>query len=493
MGVTMEFVFQGAEVPSHRIILADSGVKAVSVSYWGLKRRGLPTTKDYLLADRFPDDMRIYVDSGASTANKSKLTHRELEEYAADYQDWVILNADRIHLATEFDSRVLGNSWVQEQRRLFWEELDIEKFIPIWNHELGHAGLFALAEQYPHVGIPGEAIEAEVTLSGRTQALSIKYGTSFHGLGIAKPDNLRQVPLESASTLSWVSPMMRGETIVWDGTKLVRYPARMKDQARPRYKAIIERAGLDFTKILEDDPNENVKLAIWSYLQLENSMNRGKLSDNSDDMDDPGNAETQGIIPDNSALEVGNSRDIVAAKVRPRDPKDRVILPIFATATKLVTDYDPKGREILREATILTSHSASLRQCNTCFVAANCPAFEAGSSCKFDLPVEVKTKDQLRSLLNTIIEMQGARVAFARYAEELNGGYPDPNTGQEIDRLLKELEENREFIKMTVERQGGAGVLSSIFGREAQVLGDLPGGGMTEEQTTRIITDGLEK
>ncbi|NDD67480.1 hypothetical protein EBZ35_07525 [bacterium] len=95
--------------------------------------------------------------------------------------------------------------------------------------------------------------------------------------------------------------------------------------------------------------------------------------------------------------------------------------------------------------------------------------------------MEIKTKDQLKALINAIIEMQGQRVAFARFSEELNGGYPDPNVGQEIDRLfkllktVKELDDSTSFIKMTLEgRTSGAGVLSSIFGEKAQVLKELP-------------------
>jgi hypothetical protein len=45
---------------------------------------------------------------------------------------------------------------------------------------------------------------------------------------------------------------------------------------------------------------------------------------------------------------------------------------------------------------------------------------------------------------------------------------------------------------MTVERQGGAGVLSSIFGDKAQALKELPDGGLNEEQTTQIIKQSLE-
>ena len=89
-------------------------------------------------------------------------------------------------------------------------------------------------------------------------------------------------------------------------------------------------------------------------------------------------------------------------------------------------------------------------------------------------------------------------MAFARFAEELNGGYPDPNTSQEIDRLfkivkqLKELEENKEFVRMTVERQTSGGVMSALFGDKANTLKELPNDGLSESEVSSILSDNLE-
>ena len=173
-------------------------------------------------------------------------------------------------------------------------------------------------------------------------------------------------------------------------------------------------------------------------------------------------------------------------------------MPVFSISTKTIVEKDESGRDVVRDAPIIGSTAASFRQCDTCFVAANCPAFKPSNSCAFNLPVEIKTKEQLKSLLNTIIEMQSARVAFARFAEELNGGYPDPNTGQEIDRLfkivnqMKELEENKEFIRITAERQSSGGVMAALFGDRSNILRELPTG-LSEGESSRIIDDNLNK
>jgi hypothetical protein len=297
--------------------------------------------------------------------------------------------------------------------------------------------------------------------------------------------------------------MRRGETIIWDGNKIVRYPKKMKAQARIRYKSVVEKAGLNYGLFVSDDTLEATKVAIWSYLQLERTMkdnednvtpiNRAGLVDSNDDTLYTGLMETGWGASDNKGMEV---RKKERATVTPRDPSEVVSMPVFGYDMKTIVDNDG-GHDVLRDVPVIKSQSGSMRQCDTCFVAANCPAFTAGSACAFNLPVEVKTRDQLKALLTAIIEMQGQRVAFMRFAEELNGGYADPNTSQEMDRLMKlvksvkELDESKEFIQITAQKSGSAGVLSAIFGDRATVLREMEQP-LTELQTTDIIRESLE-
>ena len=349
-----------------------------------------------------------------------------------------------------------------------------------------------MVDTYLDIAIPGYAIEEQTQLAVVTRTHTRTIGTRFHAIGCAKPDNLRQVSIETASTMSWLSPMMHGETIVWDGMQIKRYPKRMKDQARSRYRNVYLKAGIDVDKILEDDPKEVCRLAVWSYIQFERKVNgmstdEGFLYDNSDGMEVVPNAETTPTDIDNKGSQV--------RKLMPRDPAEMGNLPVFGYELNTVVEDDGT----IKDVQTVQSQATSLRVCNTCFVATNCPAFKPDSVCAFKLPIEVKTKDQLKSLINAIIEMQGQRVAFMRFAEEMSGGYADPNVSQEIDRLFKlikttkELDDSREFIRMTVERQGGAGVLSSIFGEKAKDLNELSNNGFSEEQTTKIIQQSIEE
>lgn len=494
----MRLIYLGAEVPSNRKLLLESGVRAVGFSYLRAKKRGFPKTKEFSFDDYFPTDCLVVVHPGITEAGDE-----ELESLAADYQDFVVSHMDRIEGFVEFYVPQLGSRWRDQQRDFFTEAGP--KFWPVWDGDGTPSNLQQLASEFPEIAIPSATIESDHSLAATTRALTGVYQTTWHALAVSRPDNLRQIPFTTASTLSWASPMMRGETIVWDGTQLKRYQKKQKDQARPRYKAIIvEQAGLDYQAVLADDAKEVTRLAIWSYQQLENDMDRKRPSlrvvDEASELVTvaPSNEEIAERLlggVDNSAPQVGKPTRPVPA---PREASERLVLPVLGVTTKTTVEADEDGRPVIKEIPVVHSTGTSLRQCSTCFVAANCPAFKPESECAFHLPVEVKTKDQLIGLLQAVIEMQASRVAFARFSEEINGGYPDPNTSQEMDRLfklvtqLKEMEDNKEFVRMTFERQGGAGVLSAIFGDRASQLRELEGGGLSEVQTTQVIRQSLE-
>lgn len=497
-------IFGGVEIPSNRTLLERNGVQNVMLNYWGLRKRGLPKTKAYLIGEHFREDMRVWVDSGATQADKANLSKRELEEYAADYEEFIALNYDRIEGFVEFDSQVLGLPAIVQNRVVYEND---PKLWVVWHATYNTMLLKKWAEEYRNIAIPGTAIEAVPSLAAIIRGLQGNTPTRFHGLAVAKPDNLRSIPFDTTSTLSWLSPMRLGETIVWDGAKLVRYQKKMKDQARKRYKHIVERAGLDFDKFIGDDTLEATKVAIWSYLQLEKTMDKdkpdlrliqggqkpSKIADNSDDTLYTGLMEIGGMLSDNRGSEM---RKVERPKVEPRDPDEVISMPVFGYEMKTIVEAEG-DHDILKDVPVVKSNSTSLRQCDSCFISANCPAFKPQSTCAFNMPVEVKTPEQLKALNTAMLEMQAHRVMFMRFAEELSGGYADPNLSQEIDRYqkmlknLKELDESKEFVQITASRASSGGVLSAIFGDKAQAIREMETT-IPEEKTTLIIKDAIE-
>ena len=164
-----------------------------------------------------------------------------------------------------------------------------------------------------------------------------------------------------------------------------------------------------------------------------------------------------------------------------RHESERMLLPVIGIETVSVTPTitGPDGEEIVADedesVTVLRSSSTNLRQCNSCYLATRCPAFRDNAECAYRIPVELRTKEQLRAVLSAMLEMQTSRVLFAKFAEEMEGQGMDPALSQEIDRLFKltkdfkDIEDTRDLFRLEVEARGGSagGVLSQIFGSQA--------------------------
>jgi hypothetical protein len=267
-----------------------------------------------------------------------------------------------------------------------------------------------------------------------------------------------------------------------------------------RHRMLFTRAGFDGDAIVADDPTEVARFTLWSFKQLEAHVDRRRppaleIADNSSPaLDEP----FSDVPTDDAANGPVEARNNSVVPPTPRDPSQRRNLPVLGFEEISTSEVDEDGAQVLGKRLVPRLGTATIRQCDTCYVAASCPARQPGAECAFNLPVSVQTKDQLRALLNAVMEMQGQRVAFARFAEELNGGYPDPNVSQEIDRLfklvesVKRLEDNREFARISVEARGQSGLLSQLFGERAKTLRDLPNGGLDADTTNRVISQALE-
>lgn len=500
--------FFGGEQPGWQKILLEQEAPNIGVSFYGLKRR-LPKTKPYLFSEKLDDSFSLFLDSGGASINKGSLSNDDVEEYSELYKTFLSGNLDRLTLVSELDAQQMGRDWIREQRRWYEDNVPADKFLPIWHEGETLDELQDLARTYDHVGIPEAAVEAAGNLAGRVNIWASQYGTDFHALACAKPDDLRAVRFASAATTSWLSPMKYGETIIWDGTKLHRYPASMKDMARRRHKMLIDRAGFDPELVAADDPDEVARLTVWSYLRLVESVNKrrpptlldpfGQRQEGQErTVVDKSTGEVVALFAETGATDVDKSLPEVRKNERPvanvRAAEERRTLP---SMTLKENSDDPTD-----DGVIVRSASRSNRMCDTCYLAAQCPAMKPQSECAYDLPLEIKTKDQLVSALQAVLEIQTQRVAFMQFAEDLNGGYADPNTSLEITRLfdlverLKKIQDDTSFLRIEMrDRPNGGGVLSQLFGPKAQELGTLSrplAQPLDEGSTNRMIAGVLE-
>jgi hypothetical protein len=472
----MSLYFGGSEVPSWRKMLAEEGVEHVSLSYIGLRRR-TKFVRPWLLAEKYPEGQKIFLDSGAYTVNSAeddKYSQAELRDVANAYLAFVDQNLDRVDMVSEFDALALGPEYIEAMREDYWDDLPDGKFLPIWHGERLDE-LDRLCQRYSRVGIP------QTTLAGRNlhptlNSVVQKYGTKLHGIAMTKPDEMAAVRWDSVASTSWISPSQYGDTIVWTGNELKRYPKKYKEQARKRHRTYFESIGFNPALIEADDSTEILRLSIWSWQQQVDNLQRHKTPSSevvttTPDGADEANAEVLGRGVDTAGVETRNS---VSTGLVIRSDEERSVLPVFSIVQQREQVVGPDGVTEERTVDLVATRSGSMRMCNGCFLKDKCPAFKPDNNCAYDIPVVVKTRQQMTALQDALIEMQSQRVLFMKMAEDMEGGYADPNLSNEVDRLQKlvktkiELESDSLSVKFEVKGTGGnAGLISRMFGKEA--------------------------
>lgn len=270
---------------------------------------------------------------------------------------------------------------------------------------------------------------------------------------------------------AWWSAFKFGETQVWDGQKMHRYNADHKAEVRTRHRDHIAALGMDVEQVLRQDADETARLAVASWVSYADRLSGAQII--------PLKSEVTNRA--RSDVDFSGSADEVL-DTRPPERRHQSVLPVLGMSTITATERMGDGSEYLEEQVIIRSVGESIRQCDNCFLATSgCPGFTPGASCAYSIPVEIRSKDQLQSVMQAMIEMQTQRVLQARFAEEVSGQELSPEFGKELDRLFNSVEkmrdimDNRDTLKVTMEARGRSGVLSRLFGSQvgtnARMLG----------------------
>lgn len=460
----MIFYFAGAEIPSHRALLAEQNVTHVGMSYMGLRRR-VKFSKPWNVRDHYPPEQSVFLDSGCHTLNRAgvEVTPDEIQDIADHYDEFVEQNLDRIQAYTEFDALPMGRDWIEARR----QHLDPERSIVVWHEEWGLDVLKRMADQYPYIAVgQGTCGDRDIIPTLRSLSRTIR----LHGMGFSSPPLMLSADWYSVSSTTWLSAAQHGETFIWTGTEMKRYPARYKGQARKRHRTLITGAGFDADRIDNDDASENLRLSLWSWQhQIAHiSQRHGNAVTAITETATPGNEENTLATVTAIHSEAGNE-----GVTRPPSERVKKLLPGMAAEefTHRYTDPDTGERKERREHRI-NAVDPNIRTCDGCFLAKKCPEYSPGESCVYEMPIKVRTKEQYIALLDSMITMQAMRVFSMRMSEEVEGGYADPNLSSEMDRLAKyvklkaDIEEAGFTFSMKMETKGSAevGLISRLFG-----------------------------
>ena len=473
----MKIYFANAEKSSHRSLLQASGVTRYAVN---LTHLPIPKKKELDLHEMF---------KGGEIA----LYTSESDEDVSRYDSFLRQHYESIGLVIgrpDYDG-----TWLNE------------RYIPVWNDSEDLERLAYLCQRHGRVAISDKAVTGK-TIS-RIKNFVSRWDARLIGLS-SKPDVIESLPWESVLVGSWTSAVRYGETQVWDGHALRRYPAQQKESARKKHRADIIRLGIDYESIVQDDSSAVAKLAIVSWQTWEKETFKVYDHPAEDDETEFGLSEIEGNSnyspsTDTSLNAVSGGSSIAIRGGEKRHESDKVLLPVIGVEKvipQIAKSLTNEGEELTLDeeaVPVIQYQSGLLRQCNSCYLSARCPAFRENAECGFKLPVEIKTKDQLQAALRALLEMQVSRVLFARFAEELEGQGLDPALSNEVERLFnlvekfKDISDTRDMVRLEVEARGGAGVLSRIFGAQVgEQTRQLSSGGLNSSQTDRMYQDVLD-
>lgn len=466
--------FGGGEKSAHRSILLKSGVTNFAVN---LTHFPIPKRKELNLEELFQGgQVLLYTSEGDEDEHR--------------YDDFLRQYADDIDI-------VIGRPGYNGE----WLG---DKFIPIWNDGDDLERLAFLCQRYGRAAISDKAVNSKT--NSRIRSLASRWDAKLVGI-TSKTDLIEEMMWDSVLVNSWTSAIRYGETQVFDGHGLRRYPSQNKESSRKKHRSDIVRLGVDIDDVLNDDAQTLGLLAVKSWLAWEAKNVAYDPSYDSDEVEQ---------FVDNGDEVVGSSlkqvskgsedirgSSIAISPLEKRHESERMLLPVMGI--EQVASFGPQGESDEdgididpQQVPVVRYQDSSVRQCNSCYLASRCPAFKENTDCAYKMPVEIRTKDQLQGTLRAMLEMQTSRVLFARFAEELEGQGIDTQLSAEMERLFKMVErfkdisDTREFVRMEIETRSGSGVLSRLFGAKAgEVNRELPTGSHIYQQDMDAFTSSI--
>jgi len=427
----MKLYFAGAESPSHLEVLRACGVERVAVNITTLTRRRSakkPLT-DWATKDRLGDmEWVLFADSPVTP------WHPALE----------VLDGAEVP-----PEMVVGPySWAEETRI---GDMDLW-FTPTWDG-VDQTVLRSHVEAFEGVFLPDVVVDNQRAVTAAWASVQ-QPPVGFLGAITGRSRGLNR--FDGVVSSAWWSVEKYGETQVWATNRMVRLSAEDKLAKRRKYAQAIEALGVNVDAVLADDPTETAKLAIRSWQMLEGTTKGRQEQSVVDAAPDPVRA-----------LPAPRSNGVATQPSNGR----HVTLPVIGFDTTSVTTKNDAGEDVEETTSTLMIPEEPVRKCDSCFLAATCPGYKPQHSCAYSIPVAIRSKDQLQDVLRAMVEMQTQRVLLARFGEEVTGS-PEPEVGKELDRLFdmvarwKDIEDNRDTLKLSVEARAQSGVLSRLFGAQ---------------------------
>jgi len=419
----------GGDSPYWRKLLREGEAPHVGINFKSLSDR-MGEGGEWSVADHFPGDVELMADGG-----RSKDEEFDHDSHVAAYQRWVGENIDRLSLVIEYEGSLINREWRRARRLEMLDIVPVHKFLPIWREADGADELEALSRVYPRVAI----VHPSSSIEGRVKSIALSTGVKLHGLGITGPDDVGNLPLVTTSSTSWISPTHYGDAHIWAGGRFHWYPKRSAQTAISRHSIDIDQAGFDSAAYARGERKEVARYTIWAWKQYEAATagDRSRLGGSVVTPSGPVSL-TGSREGDRADIDTTEERSPHSQLVRRRPQGD--IFPGLALRQEVLAPGSSDDVEPPSMVTVAGYEQPQIRACSSCYLSNRCPAYDPGASCSFKMPIEIRTRPQVMGSLAALLEMQFARVVFARAAEEADGSVVNVDTSAAIAQYVKMVE-----------------------------------------------------
>ena len=450
----MDLYFAGAEQPVYMRQLVDLDVSHVAISFYEWRRR------------HSVDDIYKHVPAGVEvciTPGIAKKTDIDFKEFGDDYVEFCERNAEQC-LVYDFDAPHCPPPVRADVRN----RLSVLPNVVVFPY--GDEVPSDLARDHERIGI--NASRAKSVPPNELRRIQ----ATLYGSNVTDAKVLKGARFEATTSFAWLSARRYGELWVWVRGRLHHYAAEDLAKGVRAHREAIEALGGDPAAVLANESAALVGLAVKSLQAMAESLSRRPR-----DRQEPEIARTSPVPHGTKDLATRDPQGAASA-LEPVIERDRIPLPGILL----------NGQEGDQK---IASTGVNQRRCNNCNLSEQCPEFHENATCAFELPVEIKTREQWEAASHYLLEMQMGRIAFAHFDEQINGQVLTPRLGQEMDRFYKLLTAHKDLEAKPDPIAGG--VMSRLFPKPPEQLGESDGSQEDDEdedddiEEAELVIDGF--